>query len=92
MQITSLDYSSFLGRIAVGKVSRGVLKEGQNVVLMQADGSIKKTKVRELYVFEGMGKKKVTEVVAGDLCAVVGIEDFNIGDTLADAEIRKHYR
>ncbi len=86
MQITSLDYSSFLGRIAIGKVSRGVLNEGQNVVLMQADGSIKKTKVRELYVFEGMGKKKVTEVIAGDLCAVVGIEDFNIGDTLADAE------
>jgi GTP-binding protein len=86
MQITSLDYSSFLGRIAVGKVSRGVLKEGQNVVLMQADGSVKKTKVRELYVFEGMGKKKVAEVIAGDLCAVVGIEDFNIGDTLADAE------
>ena len=86
MQITSLDYSSFLGRIAVGKVSRGVLNEGQNIVLMQADGSIKKTKVRELYVFEGMGKKKVTEVVAGDLCAVVGIEGFNIGDTLADAE------
>ncbi len=86
MQITSLDYSSFLGRIAVGKVSRGILNEGQNIVLMQADGSIKKTKVRELYVFEGMGKKKVTEVVAGDLCAVVGIEGFNIGDTLADAE------
>lgn len=86
MQITSLDYSSFLGRIAVGKVSRGVLKEGQNVALMQADGTIKKTKVRELYVFEGMGKKKVAEVVAGDLCAVVGIEDFNIGDTIADAE------
>lgn len=86
MQITSLDYSSFLGRIAVGKVSRGVLKEGQNVVLMQADGTIRKTKVKELYVFEGMGKKKVTEVVAGDLCAVVGIEDFNIGDTIADAE------
>ncbi|HNR16014.1 MAG TPA: translational GTPase TypA [Chitinophagaceae bacterium] len=86
MQITSLDYSSFLGRIAVGKVSRGVLKEGQNVVLMQADGTIRKTKVKELYVFEGMGKKKVTEVVAGDLCAVVGIEDFNIGDTISDAE------
>jgi len=89
MQITSLDYSSFLGRIAVGKVSRGVLKEGQNVVLMQADGSIKKTKVRELYVFEGMGKKKVTEVIAGDLCAVVGIEDFNIGDTISDAEVQE---
>lgn len=86
MQITSLDYSSFLGRIAVGKVSRGVLKEGQQVALMQADGTIKKMRVRELYVFEGMGKKKVTEVVAGDLCAVVGIEGFNIGDTLADAD------
>ncbi len=86
MHITSLDYSSFLGRIAVGKVSRGVLKEGQNVALVQANGTIRKTKVRELYVFEGMGKKKVTEVIAGDLCAVVGIEDFNIGDTIADAE------
>ncbi|MBO9659114.1 MAG: translational GTPase TypA [Chitinophagaceae bacterium] len=86
LQITSLDYSSFLGRIAVGKVSRGSIKEGQPVVLMQAGGTVKKTKVRELYVFEGMGKKKVTEVFAGDLCAVVGIEDFNIGDTIADAE------
>lgn len=86
MQITSLDYSSFLGRIAVGKVSRGSIKENQPVVLMQADGSVKKMRVRELYVFEGMSKKKVTEVVAGDLCAVVGIEDFNIGDTIADAE------
>ncbi len=89
MQITSLDYSSFLGRIAIGKVSRGVLNDGQNVVLMQADGSVKKTKVKELYVFEGMGKKKVTEVIAGDLCAVVGIEDFNIGDTLSDAETQE---
>lgn len=86
MQITSLDYSSFLGRIAIGKVSRGVIKENQQTALVQADGSIKKSKVKELYVFEGMGKKKVSEVVAGDLCAVVGIEDFNIGDTIADAE------
>lgn len=86
MQITSLDYSSFLGRIAIGKVSRGSIIENQPIVLMQADGSIKKSRVRELYVFEGMGKKKVTEVMAGDLCAVVGIEDFNIGDTIADAE------
>ncbi|HEY8387500.1 MAG TPA: translational GTPase TypA [Parasegetibacter sp.] len=86
LQITSLDYSSFLGRIAIGKVSRGVIKEGQPIALVQADGSIKKSRVRELYVFEGMGKKKVPEVVAGDLCAVVGIEDFNIGDTIADAE------
>lgn len=86
MQITSLDYSSFLGRIAIGKVSRGGVKEGQQITLVQTDGSHKKSKVRELYVFEGMGKKKVTEVLAGDLCAVVGLEDFNIGDTIADAE------
>lgn len=86
MQITSLDYSSFLGRIAVGKVTRGTIKENQPIALMQADGSIKKNRVKELYVFEGMGKRRVTEVVAGDLCAVVGLEDFNIGDTIADAE------
>jgi GTP-binding protein len=86
MQITSLDYSSFLGRIAIGKVSRGSIKENQPVALVQADSSIKKSRVKELYVFEGMGKKKVAEVIAGDLCAVVGIEDFNIGDTIADAE------
>lgn len=86
MQITSLDYSSFLGRIAIGKVSRGAIKENQPIALMQADGSIKKSRVKELYVFEGMGKKKVSEVAAGDLCAVVGLEDFNIGDTIADFE------
>src|SRR3954451_17908212 len=86
MQITSLDYSSFLGRIAIGKVARGVIKENQPISLVQADGSIRKSRVRELYVFEGMGKRKVSEVIAGDLCAVVGLEDFNIGDTIADAE------
>jgi GTP-binding protein len=86
MQITSLDYSSFLGRIAIGKVSRGMIKENQPFTLMQTDGTQKKSRVKELYVFEGMGKKKVTEVHAGDLCAVVGIEDFNIGDTIADFE------
>jgi GTP-binding protein len=86
MQITSLDYSSFLGRIAIGKVARGVIKENQPIALMQADGSIKKQRVKELYVFEGMGKRKVTEVIAGDICAVVGIEGFNIGDTIADPE------
>lgn len=86
MQITSLDYSAFLGRIGVGRVARGTIKEGQPVALMQADGTIKKPRVKELYVFEGMGKKKVTEVLAGDLCAVVGIDDFNIGDTIADIE------
>ena len=85
MQITSLDYSSFLGRIAIGKVSRGTIKENQSIALMQIDG-IKKLRVKELYVFEGMGKKKVSEVVAGDLCAVVGLDDFNIGDTIADIE------
>lgn len=86
MQITSLDYSSFLGRIAVGKVARGSLKENQQIALMQADGSIKKMRIKELYVFEGMGKKKATEVFAGDICAVVGLDEFNIGDTIADAE------
>lgn len=86
MQITSLDYSSFLGRIAVGKVTRGSIKESQPIALMQADGTIKKSRVKELYVFEGMGKRKVQEVIAGDLCAVVGLEDFNIGDTIADIE------
>jgi GTP-binding protein len=86
LQITSLDYSSFLGRIAVGKVSRGSIKEGQNIALVQAGGAIKRLKVRELYTFMGMGKQRATEVFAGDICAVVGLEDFNIGDTIADAE------
>ncbi|MBL7769031.1 MAG: translational GTPase TypA [Flavipsychrobacter sp.] len=87
MQITSLDYSSFLGRIAIGKVQRGAIRENQPIALMQADGTIKKQRVKELYVFEGMGKRKVTEVLAGDLCAVVGLEDFNIGDTISDQEV-----
>jgi GTP-binding protein len=86
LQITSLDYSSFLGRIAIGKVTRGTIKENQQIALVQADGSSKKNKVKELYVFEGMGKRKVSEVVCGDLCAVIGLEDFNIGETIADAE------
>jgi GTP-binding protein len=87
LQITSLDYSSFLGRIAIGKVTRGSIKENQQIVLVQAGGVVKKSRVKELYVFEGMGKRKVTEVVAGDLCAVVGLEDFNIGDTICDADV-----
>jgi GTP-binding protein len=86
MQITSLDYSSFLGRIAVGKIARGMIKDNQPLSLMKLDGTIQKTRVKELYVFEGLGKKKVTEVAAGDICAVVGIEGFNIGETLADFE------
>ncbi|MBZ5858886.1 translational GTPase TypA [Flavihumibacter profundi] len=87
MQITSLDYSSFLGRIAIGKVARGSVKENQPIALMQADGTFKKQRVRELYVFEGMGKRKVTEVLAGDLCAIVGLENFNIGDTVSDVDV-----
>jgi GTP-binding protein len=86
MQITSLDYSSFLGRIAIGKVTRGSIKENQQIALVQADGSIKKSRVKELYVFEGMGKRKVQEVLSGDLCAVVGLEEFGIGDTICDIE------
>ncbi len=86
MQITSLDFSSFLGRIAIGKVSRGSIKEGQPVMLCKADGTTVRNKVKELYVFEGMGKKRVDEVFAGDLCAVVGMEGFQIGETIADID------
>lgn len=86
MQITSLDFSSFLGRIAIGKVTRGELKESQWIGLAQADGKIVKGKVKELYVFEGLGKKKVTEVKAGDICAVVGFDAFQIGDSFVDLE------
>ncbi len=86
MQITSLDYSSFVGRIAIGRVKRGTIKEGSQLSLCKADGVIRKVKVKELHVFEGLGKNKVTEVNAGDICAVTGIEDFEIGDTLADLE------
>ncbi len=86
LQITSLDYSSFLGRIAIGKITRGTIRENQPVTLCKVDGTFTKSRVKELYVFEGMGKKRVTEVVCGDLCAVVGIEGFQIGETIADAE------
>jgi GTP-binding protein len=83
LQITSLDYSAFLGRVAIGKVNRGSIKEGQPFSLVTTDG-VKKSRVKELYVFESLGKRKVTEVLAGDICAVVGLEDFTIGDTIAD--------
>ncbi len=86
LQITSLDYSSFVGRIAIGRVARGVLKEGMQVALCKADGSIKRNKIKELQVFEGLGKVKVTEVASGEICAITGIEDFEIGDTIADME------
>ena len=85
LQITSLDYSAFLGRVAIGKVNRGSIKEGQPFSLVTKDG-IKKSKVKELYVFEALGKRKVSEVLAGDICGVVGLEDFTIGDTIADFE------
>ena len=86
LQITSLDYSSFLGRIAVGRIARGTIKDNQPISLMKLDGKVVKSRVKELYIFEGLGKKKVTEVSAGDICAVVGIEGFNIGETIADFE------
>ncbi|MDP9955564.1 translational GTPase TypA [Epilithonimonas hungarica] len=86
MQIVSLDFSSFLGRIAIGKVIRGEIKESQWIGLAQADGKVLKGKVKELYVFEGLGKKKVTEVKAGDICAVVGFDAFQIGDSFVDLE------
>ncbi|MDX2189904.1 MAG: translational GTPase TypA [Bacteroidota bacterium] len=86
MQITSLDYSNFVGRIAIGRVHRGTLKVNAQLALIKADGSIKKTKIKELQVFEGLGKVPVQEVSAGEICAVVGLEGFEIGDTLSDVE------
>ena len=86
MLITSLDFSSFTGRIAIGRVQRGHLKEGMQVSLVKRDGSIKKTKIKELFTFEGLGRKKVEEVQPGDICALVGLEGFEIGDTVADSE------
>ncbi|HBH23846.1 MAG TPA: translational GTPase TypA [Cytophagales bacterium] len=86
MQITSLDYSSFVGRIAIGRVYQGTLKEGQQLGLSKKDGSTKPVKIKEIHSFEGLGKKKVTEARAGDICALVGIEDFEIGDTITDRE------
>lgn len=86
MQITSLDYSAFVGRIAIGRVVRGTLKEGANMALVKTGDVIKKVKIKELQTFEGLGKQKVSEVQCGDICAVTGLEDFEIGDTLTDAE------
>lgn len=85
MQITSLDYSNYLGRIAVGKIKRGSIIENQSIVLINNEGNIKRSRVKEVYTFEGLGKKKVSKVEAGDICAIVGLEDFQIGDTVADA-------
>lgn len=84
MLITSLDYSSYTGRIAVGRVHRGTLKEGQNVTLAKRDGTLVKSKIKEVNTFEGLGRKKVAEVSSGDICALIGIEGFEIGDTICD--------
>lgn len=87
LQITSLDYSSYVGRIAVGRLSRGVIRGGMNVSLIKQDGRIFRSKVKELFTFEGLGKEKIkTDVYPGEICAVLGIDDFEIGDTIADFE------
>ena len=84
MLITSLDYSNYTGRIAVGRVHRGVLKDGMNVTICHRDGSMEKTKIKELHTFEGMGHKKTDSVESGDICAVIGLEKFEIGDAICD--------
>ena len=86
MLITSLDYSNYTGRIAVGRVHRGTLKEGMNITIAHRDGSKEKTKIKELHTFTGMGRQKISEVSSGDICAIVGLEHFEIGDTICDFE------
>ena len=86
MLITSLDFSSYTGRIAIGRLQRGQLKPGMSVALVNRDGDISKQRIKELNLFDGLGRKKVEEVNAGDICAVIGLEQFEIGDTIADAE------
>ncbi len=86
MLITSLDFSSFTGRIAIGRLHRGILKENMQISLVKRDGTIKKAKIKELHTFEGLGRKKIAQVEVGDICALVGIEGFKIGDTIADFE------
>ena len=84
MLVTSLDYSPYTGRVAIGRLNRGVLKSNMNVCLIDREGKIIKSKIKELNVFDGLGRRKVDHVEAGDICAVIGLEDFNIGDTIAD--------
>ncbi len=86
MQITSLDYSSYVGRIAIGRVYQGSIEEGKQYGLSKHDGNVKKIKIKELYVFEGLGRTKVASVSSGEICAVVGLDDFDIGDTITDLE------
>jgi GTP-binding protein len=84
--VTSLDYSNFIGRIAIGRLHRGTLRSATQVALVKKDGAAQKHRIKQLFVFEGMGRREVSEVEAGDICAVVGLEGFEIGDTIADAE------
>jgi len=86
MLITSLSYSSYVGRIAIGRVHRGTIRAGQEIALMKSDGSIEKQRIKELDIFSGLGRQKVDEVHSGDLCAVIGIDGFEIGETIADPE------
>jgi GTP-binding protein len=86
MLITSLDYSNYTGRIAVGRVHRGTIKEGMNITLAHRDGSMDKMKVKELYTFEGLGRQRTQEVSSGDICAIMGLDKFEIGDTICDFE------
>ena len=86
MLITSMDYSPFTGRIAIGRLQRGILKTNQDIKLLKSDGSVLKSKIKELQVFEGLGRKKVTNISAGEICAIVGLDGFEIGDTVADFE------
>lgn len=86
MLITSLDFSSFTGRIAIGRVQRGTISEGQQISLVKRDGTITKSRIKEVFIFEGLGRKKVESVQTGDICAIVGVEGFEIGDTIADVE------
>ena len=82
MLITSLDFSNYVGRIAIGRVHRGTIRENMDIALVKKDGSVEKQRIKELHTFEGMGRKKVTEVSSGDICAIVGLTDFEIGDTV----------
>ena len=86
MLITSLDYSSYTGRIAVGRVHRGTLKEGMNITLAKRDGSMVKSKIKEVHTFEGLGRKKTDAVSSGDICSIIGVDGFEIGDTICDYE------
>ena len=86
MLITSLDYSNYTGRIAVGRVHRGTLREGMNITVAHRDGSMEKTRIKELHTFTGMGRQRTQEVGSGDICAIIGLEHFEIGDTICDAE------